>query len=30
MRSPFLRLQGAQEATMFSQLDEPPFDLGIT
>src|SRR5688572_19252959 len=30
MRSPLRRLQGAQDATMFSQLDEPPFDLGIT
>jgi len=29
-RSPLRRLQGAQEATMFSQLEEPPFERGIT
>src|SRR5207244_7853926 len=28
--SPLRRLQGAQEATMFSQLDGPPFDRGMT
>ena len=28
--SPLRLLQGAHEATMFSQLDEPPLDLGIT
>ena len=29
-RLPFLRLQGAQEATMFSQTDSPPRRRGIT
>src|SRR5271165_3745579 len=28
--SPLRRLQGAQEATMFSQLEDPPFERGIT
>src|SRR5256885_16686286 len=30
VRSPLRRLQGAHEATMFSQLDSPPFERGIT
>ena len=29
-RSPLRRLQGAHEATMFSQLELPPFERGIT
>src|SRR6266576_6801998 len=29
-RLPFLRLQGAQEATMFSQTDSPPRLRGMT
>src|SRR5271165_6370660 len=29
-RSPLRRLQGAQEATMFSQLELPPLERGIT
>src|SRR2546421_6025901 len=29
-RSPLRRLQGAQEATMLSQLDSPPLDRGTT
>src|SRR5204863_6528603 len=29
-RSPLRRLQGAQEATMFSQLDSPPLERGTT
>ena len=28
--SPLRRLHGAQLATMFSQLDSPPFERGIT
>jgi hypothetical protein len=27
---PLRRLQGAQDATMFSQVETPPFDFGIT
>ena len=30
VRLPFLRLQGAQEATMFSHTDSPPRLRGIT
>src|SRR5437867_13357947 len=30
VRSPLRRLHGAHEATMFSQLDAPPFERGIT
>src|SRR5205823_5765254 len=30
VRSPLRRLQGAQEATMLSQLDAPPLERGIT
>ena len=29
-RSALRRLQGAQEATMFSQVERPPFERGIT
>ena len=29
-RSPLRRLHGAQEATMFSQSEPPPFERGIT
>src|ERR1700677_1662174 len=29
-RSPLRRLQGAHEATMFSQLEVPPLERGIT
>ena len=30
MRSPLRRLHGAHDATMFSQLESPPLDRGIT
>ena len=29
-RSPLRRLQGAQQVTMFSHVDGPPFERGIT
>src|SRR4051795_10662126 len=29
-RSPLRRLHGAQQATMLSQWDDPPFERGIT
>src|SRR5215212_328592 len=29
-RSPFRRLQGAQQVTMFSQVEDPPFERGMT